>query len=204
MDFSFFITGLIIGLTLAMPVGPMSILCISRTLSGGLGASLPVMIGTGLGDVFFSIIAVFGLVQLTDFFIAQKYWFSLFGAVLLLMIAFNLMRGAKNIQLKNDLKPRGVLKEIPIFFFLTLTNPLTIITYTAMIASFGFARLDGNIWGGFYIVLGVFTGTFLWFFCLALMSHFLKKKFGTSFFKYINYLATMLLLGFAGKLLLSL
>ena len=90
MDISFFIRGLLIGLSIAAAVGPISILCIQRTLERGRLYGLVSGLGAATADAFYGSIAAFGLTIISTFFISQHLWIRLLGGIFLLYLGIKI------------------------------------------------------------------------------------------------------------------
>ncbi|HEY9651627.1 MAG TPA: LysE family transporter, partial [Coleofasciculaceae cyanobacterium] len=83
MDISFFIKGLIIGFSIAAPVGPIGVLCIHRTLTQGCVSGLVSGLGAATADAIYGSIAGLGLTFLSSVLIHQQRWLQLFGGAFL-------------------------------------------------------------------------------------------------------------------------
>jgi threonine/homoserine/homoserine lactone efflux protein len=122
LDFSFLISGIIIGFSIAAPVGPIGVLCIRRTLAEGRLHGLVSGLGAATADAVYGCIAAFGLTFISDVLVQQQLWLRIIGG------AFLIFLGVKTILSKPSEKPSsekrtGLLTAYGSTFFLTLTNP---------------------------------------------------------------------------------
>ncbi len=83
MNISFFLQGLIIGFSIAAPVGPIGILCIRRTLANGKAYGLISGLGAATADAIYGSIAGFGLIFISSILIRQQEWLRLIGGLFL-------------------------------------------------------------------------------------------------------------------------
>jgi len=163
MDFSFFVRGLLIGLSIAATVGPMSILCIQRTLNKGQLYGFVSGLGIATADGVYGSIAAFGLTIITNFLIHEQIWIRLVGGLFLMYL------GVKTILSKPperaaavNMKTISYLGAYASTFLLTLTNPLTILSFAAIFAGIGVGSTSKNFLSATVVVLGVFAGSTLW------------------------------------------
>src|SRR5438270_13832895 len=86
MHIGFFIRGLLIGLSIAATVGPMSVLCIQRTLNKGQLYGFVSGLGIATADGVYGSIAAFGLTIITNFLIHEQIWIRLVGGLFLMYL----------------------------------------------------------------------------------------------------------------------
>ncbi len=162
-----FFLGLIIGISIAAPVGPIGVLCIRRTLTGGRMAGLFSGLGASSADAVYGVIAGFGLTFISGVLVEQQTWLRLFGGLFLCYLGVHtyLSRPSdKSVTAQNN----SLLNNYLSIFVLTLTNPITIISFAAIFAGLGLAESGGDCIAATLMVLGVFTGSTLWWLCLSL------------------------------------
>src|SRR4051812_8188873 len=126
-----FLKGLLIGFSIAAPVGPIGVLCIQRTLSYGRLSGLLTGLGAATADGVYGAVAAFGLTVVSSFLTGQQFWFQLIGG------AFLFYLGAKNFKATPATKAaskehKGLLFDYISTVFLTLTNPATILSFVAI------------------------------------------------------------------------
>src|SRR5512134_3594586 len=94
IDLTFFLRGLVIGFSIAAPVGPIGVLCIRRTLAQGRVAGLVSGLGAATADAFYGSVAGFGLTFLSGFLLGQQQWLRLVGGLFLLYLGVTTFRSA--------------------------------------------------------------------------------------------------------------
>src|SRR2546430_1126277 len=177
MDLSFFIRGLLIGLSIAATVGPMSILCIQRTLNRGQLYGLVSGLGIATADGVYGSIAAFGLTLITNFLINEQIWIRLIGGLFLIYLGVKtiLSQPPERAAMLNA-KINSYLAAYTSTFLLTLTNPLTILSFAAIFAGIGVGSASKSLFSAIAVVLGVFSGSTLWWIILTSGISLLRKK----------------------------
>ena len=161
-----FLRGLIIGFSIAAPVGPIGVLCIRRTLAQGRLAGLVSGLGAASADAIYGMVAGFGLTFISNFLVAQGAWLQLFGGLFLCGLGMRTFLSRPAGQAER-LPAKGVWGNYFSIFALTLTNPMTILSFTAIFAGLGLAQETGDYRQALLIVLGVFSGSGLWWLALS-------------------------------------
>lgn len=199
----FFLKGLIIGFSIAAPVGPIGLLCIRRTLAVGRTAGLVSGLGAATADAIYGCIAGFGLTFVSTLLIRQQLWFSTVGGLFLCYLGLRtfLSRPAEQAV---SAKGNGLLGAYVSTFFLTLTNPMTILAFAAIFAGLGVASAGENYLSASVLVLGVFFGSAIWWLLLSGGVAFFQKKTNLRELKWVNRIAGSILLLFGLYVLLSL
>jgi threonine/homoserine/homoserine lactone efflux protein len=187
MDLSFFIRGLLIGLSIAATVGPMSILCIQRTLNRGQLYGLVSGLGIATADGAYGSIAAFGLTLITNFLISEQKWIRLIGGLFLMYLGIKTMltKPAERAAILQT-NVNGYFGAYASTFFLTLTNPLTILSFAAIFAGIGVGSASKTFISAATVVLGVFTGSTLWWIILTSSISLLRKKITPQWLLWIN------------------
>jgi len=197
MEFSFFIRGIIIGFAIAAPVGPIGVLCIQRTLNRGTSFGFVSGLGAATADAGYGIIAAFSVATVFNFLSAQKIWFSLAGGLYLGYLGIKTFRSVPENQIETS-NSMGRLSAYFSIFFLTLTNPMTIFAFAAVFAGFGFGDTAGNYLNAVILVVGVFTGSAMWWLALSGTTGLIRHKFSAGHLGWINRISGTVILGFAG------
>lgn len=192
MELTFFLKGIIIGFAMAVPVGPIGIMCIRKTLTEGKLRGLIIGLGAATADFFYGCVAAFGLTFISDALISQRIWIRLVGGALLLFLGIRTFR-ARPADLKIPINNSGILRSYLTAVFLTLTNPLTIFAFLAVFAALGL----GNGLGYFSasaLVTGVFIGSGLWFLLLSSGVILFRKKLDLVGLRWVNRIAGILII----------
>jgi threonine/homoserine/homoserine lactone efflux protein len=203
MDVSFFVRGLGIGLSIAAVVGPMCILCIQRTVSRGQLYGLISGMGIATADAVYGSIAAFGLTVITGFLVSQQEWVRLIGGLFLVYLGLKTILtrpAARAAAVKADSFLGAYLST----FLLTLTNPLTILSFAAIFAGIGVGETSKSYLAALMVVLGVFAGSALWWCVLTGGVSLLRGKFTSQWLQWINRLSGIIIALFGVFALLSL
>ncbi len=202
MDITLLLKGVLLGLSIAAPVGPIGILCIRRTLSQGRLAGLVSGLGAASADAVYGFIAGFGLTFLTSLIVEQQSWLRLVGGGFLCYLGVRtfLTRQAETEARSTGTGLAGAYLST---FLLTLTNPVTILAFAAT-----FAGIDGltSYSRSAALVLGVFAGSALWWLLLSTGVGLLRERFSAGVMRWVNRISGVILVTFgvialAGSLL---
>ena len=192
MEPIFFVKGLIIGFAMAVPIGPIGILCIRKTLAEGLLRGLIIGLGAATADSLYGSIAAFGLTFVSDVIASEAFWVRLVGGGLLLFLGVRTFRAKR----KDSIIPfdnKGFWGSYVSAFLLALTNPLTIFAFIAVFAAFGLGhRL--SIISACILVLGVFAGSSLWFLLLGYVSRIFRRELDTGGLRWVSRIAGILIM----------
>lgn len=207
MDAPLFFKAGLIGLSIAAPVGPIGLLCIQRTLAHGRRIGFVSGLGAATADAAYGALGVFGVSALTSAFVALRVPLALFGALFLAWMGAQMLRSRAATQAAatnaTDATEGGsAFKAYASVLALTLTNPMTILSFSAIFATLaaGAATTASPVW----MVLGVFAGSALWWLGLSLVVAALRHRIAASTMRRINQTAGVVLLGFAVYQLASL
>jgi threonine/homoserine/homoserine lactone efflux protein len=203
MDFSFLLRGLVIGFSIAAPVGPIGVLCIRRTLAQGRLAGLLSGLGAATADATYGFVAGFGLTYVSNLLIGYQSWIRFVGGLFLCYLGIKtfLSRPAESPA---RTRGEGLLWNYASTFALTLTNPMTIISFAAVFAGLGIGSAAGQYRSATLLVLGVFGGSAAWWLMLSGGVSLLRSRFRPRALTWVNKAAGVVILGFGILALLSL
>lgn len=194
MASSVFGAGLLLGLSIAAPVGPMALLCINRTLMRGLGAGLAIGAAIATGDAIYGAVAAFGFTALTDFLVAFTAPLRLVGGGFLIWLGVRAWLAARGPRVARDADAaQGWLGSYIVAVGLTLTNPATILSF---IAAFGALGLAAGAGAPGVLVLGVFSGSALWWLGLCGFAALARRGMTPGVMRWIDRISAMILIGF--------
>lgn len=163
-----FLTGLAFGLALAMPVGPIGLLCIRRSLDDGFAVGFATGLGAAVADAGYGAVAAFGLTAVSAFLLAWQTPLALAGGALLLWLGLASWRTRPADQAAPAARARRPLVAFAQTVVLTAGNPQTVLTFVALFAGLGVAVGEGAGWQpAAALVLGVFLGSAGWWLVLA-------------------------------------
>ncbi len=195
MDFPGIYKGLLIGFSIAAPVGPIAILCIKRTLTSGRWSGFASGLGAASADALYGSIAAFGLTIVSNFLVDQQFWLRLIGGAFLCYLGIRtiLYNPIVSSTQSRRLNLAGAYGST---FFLTLTNPLTILSFAAIFGGLGLVKAQSTYISAASIVLGVFLGSACWWMILSSTVHLLRHRFQSSGLLWVNRLSGLVILGF--------
>ena len=195
IDFSVFFRGLIIGFSIAAPVGPIGVLCIRRTLAEGRLAGFMSGMGAASADMFYGAVAAFGLTAVQNLLIGQSNWLRIVGGIFLLYLGVKTFISKPSNEAAKSTRG-GLFGAYLTTFFLTITNPITILSFLAIFAGLRLGETNGNYLSASVMVLGVFLGSAAWWLMLSTGVSLLREKFTPALLTWVNRLAGVIILTF--------
>jgi len=160
--------GLLLGIGIAAPVGPIGLLCIRRSLEYGPLMGFATGMGAAVADTFYGAIAAFGVSAAIAYLADNETIFQLVGGVVVLVVAVRTFRQKPPSPDRVAPDSPSALGGFVTALSLTLTNPATMMAFIAVFAGFGLGAGLGVIDAGF-MVLGVFAGSSLWWLSLSMI-----------------------------------
>ncbi len=188
--------GLAIGFLIAAPVGPIGVLCIRRTLAQGRSVGLATGLGAATADALYGSVAAFGLTLVSDFLIAQRFWFQLIGGVFLLYLGVRTLLTQPADEPANA-SGKGSVGAYSSTFFLTVTNPMTILAFVAVFAGFQVVIPPGDYLAPLALVVGVLSGSAAWWLLLSGGVSLLRAKFDRRAMRWVNRISGIIIVAFA-------
>jgi threonine/homoserine/homoserine lactone efflux protein len=202
-EIQYLIKGFIIGLSISVPVGPIGILCIRRTLAQGRMIGFLSGLGAATADAFYGAVAGFGITFLVNFLIGKQYWLHLIGGALLVLLGiktFLSKPAEQGVPVEGNSPWHAYLST----FFLTLTNPLTIIFFVAVFAGLGVGSGGEHFLFAGILVTGIFVGSAMWWLVLSGFTGLLQKLLNPKRLQWLNRISGLIILGFGLFALLGL
>jgi threonine/homoserine/homoserine lactone efflux protein len=185
-DLELLFRGVVAGLAITAPVGPVNVLCISRTLSKGRLAGLISGLGAATSDTVYGAIAGFGISFVIQFLLREEFWIRLGGGTLLIGIGI-LYYFKKPQSLADDRRDSGH-SDFVSAFFLNLTNPTVILSFLAVLAALGLGHHRAR-WLTVFLIAGIFGGAMLWWIVVtSAVSHF-RDRFDDRAMRWMNRVA---------------
>lgn len=192
MELTIFLKGLLIGFSIAAPVGPIGALCIRRSIAEGRLSGFISGLGAASADALYGLIAALGLTWLSGFLVDQQMWIRLLGGLFLCYLAVATFRSRTSSSTESQRSPNSLAAFVSTFF-LTLTNPLTILSFTAIFAGLGLSTIAGDYLSGGVMVAGVFLGSTLWWMLLSGAAGLLGPRLGTDGLVWVNRLSGLVI-----------
>ncbi|MGA2722722.1 MAG: LysE family translocator [Bryobacteraceae bacterium] len=187
VDLGLPIRGLTAGLIIAAPVGPVNLLCIRRTLEKGWKSGLVSGLGAALADTLYGAIAGFGLSLVIQLLIREEFWIRTIGGVFLVGIGVVYYRKpARSLHAGDD--DSSANSDFASAFVLNLTNPTTVLSYLAVLATLGLGR-ERPLWQTSLLVAGIFCGSMTWWTILVSTANRLRSKITDRTMRWMNHVA---------------
>jgi threonine/homoserine/homoserine lactone efflux protein len=194
MDAFYLLRGIILGFSIAAPVGPIGILCIRRTLAEGRTVGLVSGLGAATADLVYGILTGFGLTLVSSLLIGQQFWFRLIGGIFLIYLGVTTFRtrpAEQAAQLEN--RPGKLAGAYVSTFLLTLSNPMTILSFAAVFAGMGLGATHGSYQDAGLLVSGVFIGSAAWWLLLSTGVSLLRSRINGPVLVWVNRTAGLVL-----------
>jgi threonine/homoserine/homoserine lactone efflux protein len=188
MDFFFLLKGMLIGFSIAAPVGPIGILCIRRTLASGRLSGLLSGLGAATADAFYGLLSAGGLTVISSFLIGQQAWLRLVGGIFLCYLGVRtfLTRPVSIIEYQLEPAVFSRVKDYTSTLLLTLTNPMTILSFAAIFGGLGLGSTPGGVRPAASLVGGVFLGSAAWWLLLSGGVSLLRRKVPAGLLGWVN------------------
>ena len=186
--------GALAGLAISAPVGPVNVICVSRTIAKGRPAGILSGLGAAAADTIYGSIAGFSITFIIAWLTREIRWIRLIGGILLIAIgAVYYFKRPKS--LKEDAKDTSAGSDIATTFLLTLTNPTTVLSFLAVLALLGLG--EQRHWTlTLFLVLGIFVGAMFWWILLAMISGHFRERFDDQAVVWMNRIAAFAIAGF--------
>ena len=194
MEPTLFVRGLVLGFAIAAAVGPISLLVIRRTLAEGRVVGLFSGIGVATADATYGAIAAFGLTAVTDLLVDSRRLLAIVGGLFLLWLAWRTIRSVPG-EAATDAARRGLPSAYLSTLGLTLTNPMTILSFAALFVGLGVT--GGDAAGATLLTLGVFAGSAAWWVVLVTVVGALRSRLTPTGMRRINIASGALIGAFA-------
>lgn len=197
MLLSLFMKGLIIGLAIAAPVGPIGVLCINRSIHEGWKSGLATGCGAALADGTYGMIAGFGLTFITTFLMSYAGWIKFIGGLFLLYLGFKTLLSKPPRQPILSHSHANLLRTCATTFFLTLTNPMTILSFMAVFAGLGIGSATSSYLDASLMILGIIIGSLLWWLLLSSgVALLFRNRIHPSKLYWVNFLSGIIIIIF--------
>jgi threonine/homoserine/homoserine lactone efflux protein len=191
---SVFLKGAVIGFSIAAPVGPIGLLCIRRSLAEGRWVGLFTGLGAATADAVYGGIAGFGLTAVSSVLVAYRVWLALFGGLFLCYLGIRTFISPPARDAASS-RRSGFASAYASTFVLTLTNPMTILSFVAIFAGLGLAS-GADYRGATTLVAGVFAGSAVWWLTLSSGTALLRTRLSGGWMRLVSHLSGAMILAF--------
>lgn len=181
------IKGIMLGFALAAPVGPIALLCIRRTLMYGSLAGFFSGLGAATADGLYGIVAAYGVAMVSTVICAHQILLRIISGIFLLYIGIETFLSRPNASAVGPYTKGNLIAAYFSTFMLTITNPLTIISFAALFGALGFAtNAPSSSLSITQLIIGIFLGSALWWLSLSTVIGFIRKKISLTMLHTIN------------------
>lgn len=195
--------GLILGFSIAAVLGPIGVLCVRRTLASGFAFGFLSGMGAATADAVYASLAAFGVTALTALLVEQRQWLRLVGGAFLLYLGVRTLRARPALSPATAASASGLLGAYGSTLLLTLSNPMTIMSFVGIFAGLGLGVVGGLFSGGI-LVFGVFVGSAAWWLLLAGVVSALRIRLTPSVFRAVNVVSGLVIAAFGVQSLATL
>jgi threonine/homoserine/homoserine lactone efflux protein len=185
--------GVLAGLAIAAPVGPVNVLCMSRTITKGRLHGIISGLGAAAADTFYGSIAGFSITFVIDWMLREEFWIRIVGG--LLLIAIGIVYWVKKPKSLKDVGGESAHSDFVTTLLLALTNPTTVLSFLAVLAVLGLGESRPKTLT-LFLVAGIFTGSMLWWIALALITGHFRERFDDRAVVWMNRIASFAISGF--------
>ena len=184
--------GFLIGISIAAPVGPIGVLCIRRTLSDGKLTGFLSGMGAASADMVYGAVAAFGLTVVTNLLVDNAFWLRIIGGGFLLYLGLKTFF-EKPADHAAQATQSGYFSAYLSTFFLTITNPMTILSFAAIFAGTMLTRETSS---PIVLVLGVFLGSAAWWLTLSFGVSSMRNRLTAGHMAWINRISGVIITAF--------
>ena len=167
MLLAFFLKGIVVGVVIAVPVGPVGVMCVRRTIFDGKLAGFVSGLGAATADAVFGIIAGFGLTVVSIWLIDYQHWLRIVGGCYLLYIGGWAFAAEPPAGLESERNPESLLSNFASTLVLAVTNPITVLAFLGIFTAIGLGGTQATFGRASILVLGVWGGSLLWWLALS-------------------------------------
>lgn len=195
---SIFLKGLVVGFLIAAPVGPVNVMCVRRTIMHGRLVGLVSGLGAAAADTIFGAIAAFGLSFVYELLMTERFWLGIAGGALLMVMGVRTLF-AEPPRPSDTPDPPNLLGDFTSTLVLTLTNPVTIVSFLAAFTAVGVAADPGEPIGldDWILLLGVFLGASTWWLFITAAVALFHGRIPLTMLRWTNRIAGVVILAFA-------
>jgi len=204
MDSGLFVQGMIIGLALAVPVGPISLVCIHRTVANGRLHGIFSGLGVATADSFYAAVAFLGLTAISGLIIGHQTLFRLLAGIALILIGIRVFQSVP-AAVREDDGQEPFLRDYLSLVAIAAANPMTIIFFITILPGFAVVAQGTTLIAAVPFVAGIFFGSALWWIILCSSLGSVRSRLSTGNLQWINRVSGILIIVFgAGMLVLLL
>jgi threonine/homoserine/homoserine lactone efflux protein len=196
---------MLIGLMVSVPLGPMGVLIIQKTLQKGALAGFISGLGAAFADLFYATVAVFGLGFVVNLIQSHELLLQILGGIVLIIIGLIIYfrNPLKQIRMRKRVSKKGLLGDFATLFFLTVSNPVTIVVFMAVFAGASVFGDAPSFKIELFVLAGILLGGSLWWYTLSTLINIFRKKFRLRVLITINRISGILITILGGLVILA-
>lgn len=207
-----FINGLVFGLVLAAPVGPVGVMCVQRTLTEGRLHGTLSGLGAAVGDALYGAVAAFGIGAVADWIAGHQAPLRFVGGIVLLALAARTVFGRPRNRAKNNsantatvagIHTGSLFQDFVSTFLLAISNPITLLTFAGLFATLGITQAGESVTHAGWLICGVFLGSAAWWLALALTAGCFRGLLDNGYDAWVKRISATILLAFGVYALVS-
>ena len=180
-DILYLFKGMLVGLMVSIPLGPMGVLIIQKTLHKGALSGFIAGMGAASADFFYASVSAFGLGYVINTVQTHELLLQIIGGIFLLCIGLKIYFDNPIRQIRQRRQGRvsktGLLGDYLSLFFLTVSNPITVVVFMAVFAGMSVFGESSSMLGELLVVMGVLLGGGVWWYTLSTLVNIFRKKF---------------------------
>jgi threonine/homoserine/homoserine lactone efflux protein len=196
--------GIILGLTVSMPLGPIGIILINRTIKRGMLSGFFSGLGLATADTLLAALAAIGFTVIISFINEERYIISIIAGLIIIGVGLKvfLSNPVKDIRNREKVN-KSLWRDYYSIFVLTISNPYTIFIFVAFLSSVNIYGKVRPELAPFFLIPGVLIGTISWWFFLSYFVSRFKKKIRLRVIVRINNVAGIVIIVIGAIVLLS-
>ena len=197
-------TGMIVGVLVSSPMGPIGMLCIQRTLSKGQLSGFISGIGAALSDLIYAAVTGLFMGLVVNFVEAHRHPLQIFGSIVIAVFGYYIYRSnpVKNLKINPEAK-QTLVQDFITSFFLTISNVLIVFLFIGLYARFGFVLPEHSLQMTVSGLAGVFLGAILWWFFITFLVSLMRRWLNIRSLKVLNRIVGLVIISLAGFGLVS-
>ena len=186
--------GAVIGLMVSIPLGPIGVLCVQRTLNKGRRSGFVSGLGAALADTIFALVAGLGISIIIGFIEDQKIYFQIIGGIIVVFLGIHIFYSNPVRQIRMQrLNKNKLSHDFLSVFFLTISNPLAIFLFLAMFTGVNLTSGPMSFFNLIFMIAGVTLGSACWWFLLSSFVNVFRHRFRLKNIWWMNKVAGVLI-----------
>ncbi len=149
-------------------------------------------LGAATADAIYGLLAVLGISVVSIFLLEYQSYLRMIGGIFLLYLGYTTFK-ARPAEVSANASEEELLGAYGSTLLLTITNPMTIMSFAAIFAGLGVGAASESYVSSLFLVIGVFIGSMLWWLFLSGMVNMLRHRFDQKRLKLVNQLSGLVI-----------